>query len=255
MATMTLTQADLDAQLAKVRSVATVRAKFLRQFVGGQPAKEEGVRAFVQHQALISPDTPEFEAMVQRILKEEIGDKEKSPEGAELQESSTYGVNVIRHSVAGPYIAAHQIQACIKQAASRLGLFMAKRGAKGDLAELGTVRAVDSSLADESRPWEIALTQSGAAAHTSFQLLSGSVSTPMGRKSIQYHAEMADEGSEFAFEIHWPATKIRGKDMGLILAAATQIGLGSCLSLGFGRWEVLDATIEIKKGKEDEKEE
>lgn len=241
---MRWSQSDLDQIMAEHRTKATVKCRLLRPLAGGLPAGEDGVKLFVEYQLHIPPETEDFEAAVARILKEEIGERKTDKEGDELETSESYQVNVIRRSERGAWIAEHQIKALIKQAASRLGLFSAqkKRGSKGDIAELGTVKACGDSLQDPKRPWEIYLRDNGKAVKTSFVRLSGSVGTPKGKKSIQHDTEVAPEGTEFEFELWWPAKRLDAEDMAAIMAAATQIGLGSCLSLGYGRFVVIEMT-------------
>ena len=239
---VTAIQQELDAMLAEHRQSMTIKARFLRPLAGGQPASDDGLRAFIKHHLGIAPDAPEFEAAFQRIRKEEIGERSTTPETGEVQTEEVYAVNVIRKSEHGSFLLEHQLKALIKQAASRLGLFQVKGkvGAKGDIAELGTITATGESLQNQDRPWEIYLRKNGAAAATHFVPISGSVGTPQGKKSIQHHTEVAEEGAEFSFQIAWPKKRLTMDDMKLILAAATQIGVGSCLSLGYGRFEVVD---------------
>lgn len=241
-----LTQKDLDEKLAGVRTTAVINARFLRPFAGGQPAGDKGLAAFVQHHLGIDPESLEFEKAIARIRKDEIGERETTPEGGEVATSDVYQVNVIRQTELGSYISEHQIKALLKQAASRLGIFSAKGkvGSKGDLAEMGTIRACGESLQSEERPWEIYLRSGDRPASTEFVVLNGSVSTPMGKKSIQHHTEVSQEGAEFCFSVSWPEKKLTKDDIAMVIAAATQIGLGSCLSLGFGRFEVVSMEIQ-----------
>jgi hypothetical protein len=243
---MRLTQVELDDLLAEVRSVAVVKCRMLRPLAGGVPAADEALRAFIEHHLGLKGD--EAQEAFNRIRKEESQTRETTPEGGEVKEEEVYAVNVLRRGQAGPFILEHQVKALLKQAASRLGLFQAKGkvGSKGDLAELGTVLAHGGSLAVPARPWEIYL---GIPKETRFDVLSGSVNTPQGKKSIQHHTEVAPEGTTFSFEVRWPAKKLTAHDMAKVLAAATQVGIGSCLSMGYGRFEVVEATIEGKEEK------
>jgi hypothetical protein len=236
-----LTQTELDEMLAKHRQTAQVNIRFLRPCVGGQPAGEKGLRAFAEHHLGLEPDTPEFDAAIARIGKEEIGERDEAPELGEVEEKKVYAVNVIRHGKDGmPYIAAHQIKALIKQACTRMGLFKSNAGSKGDVSELGTIQATGASLQDPERPWEVYLRKDGKAAATSFLEITGSVGTPKGKMSISHHSELSEEGAELEFAIIWPAKKLTSKDMALVMAAASKIGLGSCLSLeDYGRFEVV----------------
>src|SRR5205807_6977992 len=64
---------------------------FATELVGGQPAGEDGVRRFVEHQLELTGE--EAEQAVRRILGQEIGDRDVTPTGGELQETLTYGIN------------------------------------------------------------------------------------------------------------------------------------------------------------------
>jgi hypothetical protein len=244
MTVKTYTQRDLNSLIEEIRTTATIRARFIRPLAGGQPAGEKGIQSFVQHHLGLDPESEEFAKAVERISKEEVGERETTPEGGEVETSEVYQVNVIRRSEYGPFVLEHLIKALLKQAASRLGIFTAKKGAKGDMAEMGTVEAFGDSLADPNRPWEIHLIKDGAAAKTEYAVISGSVNTPKGKKSIQHNTETCEEGAEITFRISWPPNKLKADDMAKVIGAATVIGLGSCLSLGYGRFEVVKMTVE-----------
>lgn len=247
------TQADLDKLLDKSRDSAVVHCRLLRELVGGQPATDKGLEAFIEHHLDINPqrDTsktptnPEFIAAFERIKKEELGKKDAAPPEGELEEEKVYGVNNIRSTEHGIYIAAHQIKACIKCAASRLGLFSKSYvGSKGDVVEMGTVMANGQSLLDPARPWEVYLLKNGRGITTRrWTTLRGTVNTPQGKKSIQYDAEVADEGSEFEFKFLWGDFKFTREMFVKAIAATTAIGLGSALSLGYGKFEVIEMTV------------
>ena len=239
------TGAELSEMLEAIRTTAVAHCRLLRPLAGGQPADDAGLRGFVEHHLGIPPETLEFTAALERIKREEIGERDTTPETGELETLEVYQVNVVRRSAKGPYILEHMVKAMLKQSASRLGLFMAqkKRGSKGDLAEFGTVTASGESLQDSARPWEIYPRIDGGPASTSYVKISGSVNTPQGKKSIQHHTEVIAEGSEFWFELRWPATRLNPDDIARIIAGGAIIGLGSCLSLGYGAFRV--ETLEI----------
>ena len=243
---LNLTQADLDLMLQPYLGLATVHARLERETAGGQPAGENGLKAFVEHHLHLTPDTPEFDQALWRIMHEEIGEKETTPEGGEVETAEVYQVNVIRKTEHGPYVLEHMIKALLKQAASRMGLFQAKGkvGSKGDMSELGIVRAVGESLRDPARPWEIYLRKNGGPVPTRYQTISGSVGTPKGKKSIQHETEVTEEKAELRFSFQWYDKRLTSEDIALIFAAASHIGLGSCLALGYGRLEILDLQIE-----------
>lgn len=243
---MGYTQRDLDKLLEKRRARAVVRCRTLRSIAGGQPASDKGLKAFVEHHLGLEPGSKEFEEAAQRIKHEEIGEKETTPEGGELETQEVYQVNCLRSSERGSFVLEHQIKALIKQACSRLDLFVKKRGSKGDVAELGTVRAHGVSLQDPDRPWEIYLRdKNGEPAGTAWAAICGSVSTPKGKKSIMHHTEISEESAEFEFEFLWKSSKLGKNDFLMVMAAATQIGLGSCQSLGYGKFEVVEMEVEL----------
>lgn len=254
------TQADLSKLLEKMRSAVVVKVRALREFVGGVPAEDSRLEGFIEFQMGIvpqrkdgAPTNPAFIECLQRLKKDEIGERNVTPEGGEVEERKVYGVNVIRKSAAGHFILEHQIKAVLKQAASRKGLFMAKKGSKGDLAEFGTVLAVGESLQVKDRPWEIYLRKDGKPITTRFRTMRGHVASPSGSKSIQYEAECAPEGTEFSFELSWPPKKLKENDVVDIVAVATAIGFGSCLSKGYGKFEVLSMET-VRTAEKEEKE-
>lgn len=228
------------------RSVARMTLRFLRPLAGGQPAGDKALEAFAEHHLKLVPGTQEFKDAIARIKTEEIGERDATPEVGEVQEKHVYAVNVIRRSDKGPYVLEHQVKALLKQAASRIGLFKARIGTKGDMAEMGTVAAIGESLRNPARPWEVYLRNGSGPATTSYDKIAGSVNTPRGKKSIQHHTEIAAEGSRISFEFRWPVGKLKAENLKEILAAAKIIGLGSCLSLGYGRFEVESVVGEEK---------
>lgn len=230
---------DLQAVLEDQRNCARVTVRVLTPIAGGVPAKEDGLKAFIEHHLGISPvDAELFNATLARIQKEEIGERDVKTEVGELEMQEVYSVNQLRRSDLGPFLAAHQLNAAIKQSASRLRIFQKKRGSKGDVAEMGTVLAAGDSLQNPDRPWEIYLRKNGGPAATSFEKISGSVSSPQGRKSIQHHSEVVEEGAVFVFDFHWTPFKFTNDHMVKTVAGMNAIGQGSCLSLGYGRIEV-----------------
>lgn len=242
----TYTGADLEKALEGLRGEALATCRMRMPIAGGQPATERGLAAFVEHHLKLAPDSPQFEKAVRRIREEEIGERDATPTNGEVNQVRVYAVKIIRRTELGPYVAAHQIHANLKQAASRLGLWMSKFGSRGDMTELGTVEAIRESLREPDHPERIYLrTETGAPALTEYQVINGNVSGPSGSRSIQSHVEFAPAGSCFDFRFRWlvsggPAKKVSQRlyeaEMALIFAAASKIGLGSCLKLGYGRW-------------------
>lgn len=250
---MTYSQGDMDAILGKRRARARIRCRAIRPIAGGQPAGDKGLRSFVEHHLGLEPGSKDFEDAVKRISEEEIGEVDVTAEGGEVETKEVYQVNCIRKSKIGPFLLEHQVKAMLKQAASRMGIFKKKIGSKGDLAEMGTVRAAGASLMDPKRPWEIyLLAGSKKPAATHWEKISGSVNTPKGKKSIMHHTEVTQEGAEFEFEVDWMPTKLKKADFLALVAAATQIGIGSCQSLGYGKWEVVEMDVKMPKGESEE---
>ncbi len=246
------TQADLNQILGRIRSKATFKIRFLLPLLGTQPATQSGLEGYIQHHLGIDPqrDTEgkptnsEFIEAFNRIKSEEIGERDITPEGGEVEEKKVYGINVVRKSALGSFLLAHMVKAALKQSASRLGLFEKKRGSKGDMAEIGEVFSEGDSLQVKDRPWEIYLRKNGAAAKTYYETERGSVTSPKGRMSIQYEAEHVEEGAEAEFSFHWPARKLNEEDMAQVAAVATAAALGGARSLSHGKFEVVDLRIE-----------
>ena len=215
------------------------------KIVGGQPADEIGVRAFVQHHLKLTGD--EAEGAVRRILKEEVGEHDTTPENGELKEKQVYGVNIIRRDSFGPYLGDWMVKACIKQAASRIGIFKEQRGSKGNFAEAGKVMAICESLKDVQQPNHIYLTNgNGEVAHTHFETFQGRVSGPMGAKSIMHDSEVADAGSRFAFRFHFLQGQIKEEDIVDLFSLAMVCGLGSVRSLECGKFRIEKLIIELQ---------
>jgi hypothetical protein len=254
MAVEKFTKDDLNKRAATFRSSAVVRCRFTRPHAGGQPATEKGLNAFVEHHLGLDPDSDDFKEALARITNEEIGEREDTPEEGELKEEKVYGVNVIRRNSSGPFILEHMVKAVCKVAASRLDYFVKKRGSKGDLSEMTVVRAHGASLKDEDRPWEITLTdKEGNPVGTHYELISGSISSPQGKKSIQHHTECTDEDCYFEFEYRWPAKKIKKNEILNIFSAIGDIGIGSTRSLNFSKFEVLEVELDIVKIEKEKK--
>jgi len=246
------TQADLDQLLGRIRSKAIFVIRFLLPLLGTQPATDRGLESYIQYHLGIDPQrgtddkptNPEFIATVNRIKTEEIGERDVTPEGGEVEEKKVYGINVVRKSALGPFLLAHMVKAALKQSASRAGFFEKKKGSKGDMAETGEVFAEGASLLNKARPWEIYLCKNGGPAKTYFETERGSVNTPQGKKSIQYEAEHVEEGAEASFSFHWPARKLTEADMATVAAVATAAALGGARSLSHGKYEMVSLTIE-----------
>ena len=242
------TMQDLSAAYAAYSGSAIAVCRLTREIVGGQPATDEGIRAFAEHHLHIPED--KLDEVVARIKGEEIGERERTPPNGEVKEKESYGLNVLRHSTFGPWIGDWQIKAALKQAASRVGLFVAKRGTKGDIAEMGKVSAHGISL--HGREFQIHLIDAktdSAAASTMYQNFKGRVNTPSGAKSIVNDAECAPIGSRFSFRFQWFDAKLTEADVVSIFSALTVIGLGSAKSLERGKFDIESLDVEMPKRK------
>jgi hypothetical protein len=229
---------DLEAHFQEMTRRAEAHCVLLTELVGGQSADRDGVAAFVEHHLKLVGK--EADDAVIRIMKEEIGERETTPEGGEVDEKLTYGLSVVRRDLAGPWLGDWMVKACLKAAASRLGLFMSKKGCKGDMAEMGRVRAIGASMATPSNPERIHfIGEDGASpAPTFYQTFKGRVSTPMGAKSIVSDKECVAAGSRFSFEFRCYDGKLKADDIAKIFAAAMNIGLGSAKAFERGKFRV-----------------
>lgn len=251
METVTFKTTDLQKELdnALQWARAEVHCTFISNYVGGQPASQDGVEMFCKHQLGLT-DENEIKLAAGRILMQEIGEIEPDAKEGELKDAQSYAVNVIRRTEAGEaFIGTWQVRAMLKQAASRLGVFTKTRGSKGDMAEMMLVHPVGNEQSQEivihdrdGKPWVDPL----------FQTFRGCVSTPQGRKSIVHDSEVAPKGCSFSFCLRWPCSKVTKKKMLAILAAGQNIGLGSVKSLEHGRFEVLEVTMDKNLADDDE---
>src|SRR5262245_26020305 len=120
-----LTFEDFNQSYEDITTQVLVKAETATIVAGGQPARLPGIQAFVAHHLGLTGEDAEL--AVKRIMKEEIGEKPVPEAEGELQEKLTYGVNVIRRTEIGPYLGNWMIHACMKQAASRTGIYMTMR--------------------------------------------------------------------------------------------------------------------------------
>lgn len=238
----TYLEKDMRARYEAWTRLVVVHGRFLSPCIGGQPAGDDGLAAFVAYYLKLSPGTPEFGAAVERIKKQEIGEKKTTPEGGEIDTAASYGVNVLRRCehCKGPVLGAWQIKAALKCAASRLGLFVKKKGAKGDVAEAGEILDGEPCVAKAGPTWEarrfVHLWNHEKQATPTFTRLQGKVQTPQGSKSIQHDSETVPVGTTFTFEIRLPRTTLTDKDVLDMIAVAGEVGLGSVRSLEYGNW-------------------
>ena len=228
---------DLSAKYAEYCGEAIAFCRFTREVVGGQPATPDGVRAFALHHLHI-PEGQELEDAVKRIMKEEIGERETTPEAGEVKERESYGLNILRRDDFGPWLGDWQIKAALKQAASRVGLFVSKRGSKGDVAEMGKVSAHGISLHGPEFRIHLMNDAGEQPAITTYQKFLGRVNTPSGAKSIVNDAECAPIGTTFEFRFQWYHGKLTEPDIVSIFSALPVIGVGSVKSLERGKFDI-----------------
>lgn len=252
--TATFSYEQLNQAYEARTTVVRCECQLATECVGGQPAGEDGIRMFVRHHLKLT-DPKEAEEAVKRILKEEVGTKDTTPESGELDEKMTYGVNVIRRTEHGPWLGDWMVKANLKNAFSRLGIFRQIIGTKGNLAEAGRVRAIGNSLLEPGHPERIYLTdENGKAVQTYFQEFMGRVSTPQGFVSIIHHSECAPPGSRFAFEYRMLNGKLKMEDIRDAMALAMVVGVGSTRSMERGKYRILSCEIEIPEEKKKPKE-
>ncbi len=230
--------ADLQERYRDLTASVTADCSLATELVGGQPAGPDGVRAFVCHH--LGLEGEEAESAIRRILNEEIGERDVPAETGELKEKLSYGINVVRRDANGPWLGNWMIKACLKAAASRLNIFVQKRGSKGDMAEMGQLLANAVSLLDTEHPERIYLRNKAGdgPAGTYFQAFRGRVQSPQGSKSIVNDAECVAPGSRFAFEFRFYPSRIKSGDMADIFASAMIVGLGSAKSFERGKFSV-----------------
>jgi hypothetical protein len=261
------TSEDIEKRYQDLTCSARVKIKFKSSFVGGQPGQRPGVEAFVIHQLHLGVEdpenstpktkawklTPEGEVAVMRIVGEELGEKSVTPPEGEVAEKVSYAVNVLRWSPFGPWIGDWMIKACMKQALSRVGLFVKRKGSKGDVAEAGRAVAIGESLRDPAYPQYIHLILPDGKRWEDrvWDRIFGRVHTPQGAKSIVTDCEVAPAGTMAEFEWRWYAGKLTEDDVLSALALAGNCGLGSARSLERGKFEIVEAEITTKKPKKD----
>lgn len=240
---MKLTFDELQTAYADKTTSVICKCEFQTSLAGGQPASPDGVEQYVKHH--LGLEGAEAEQAISRILQEEIGERPVPSENGELEERISYGINIIRRTKFGPYLGNWMIQACAKQAASRLGIFSEKRGTKGDLSEGGMVSAHGISLIEPDHSDRIYLSgPDGNPAVTSFQKFQGRVQTPRGSKSVVHDTEIAPPGTRFEFRFQFLGKRLNNDDIKDFLALAMVVGLGSCKSLGCGRFRIIEADID-----------
>ena len=242
----TLKFEELEKRYEQFTASVHCQCVFVTELVGGLPADREGLRQFALHHLKIT-NKQELEKAVDRMLAEEIGEREATPEGGEIQERISYAVNQLRRTAKGPYLGHWMVQACLKQAASRLHIFEQFRGTKGNLAEGGRVEAAGISLLDRDHPELIYLRnpKGNGSAETYFFKFHGSPNSPKGRVSIVHDSECAAPGTQFEFDYRFLLGELQPEDLKDILALAMIVGLGSCKALGRGKFRIEQCEISL----------
>lgn len=251
------TAADLATVYNDMTGSIRFHCRFVTAIVGGQPAGDEELRQFITHHLKLEGE-PADEAF-QRIRTFEIGGRETNQKEGELKEEEVYAVKTFRKSrvsldgvlwdspsaPVGPWLGDWMVKGCIKQAASRSGLFVAKHGSKGDIAEGGCVRAVGMSLRDPAAPERIFVCAPGGIlpAETHFEKFMGRVNTPQGSRSIFHHSEVIDPGAEFECELRFLPGRIFLKQLKEVCALMGNIGLGSVKAMERGKFEIVNAEV------------
>jgi hypothetical protein len=248
----TYTASQLRKKYEGMTGLIRCHCHFTSELVGGVPADEKALLGFAEyHLKIVDPE--ERARAVQRILKEEVGEREVTPEAGEITEKQIYGVNVIRRTDGlGPWLGDWMLKGCIKQAASRVNIFteFKSSGAKGNFAEAGQVRAIDYSLKEKNHPDHIYVVSATTSkpARTSFREFMGRVQSAQGPKSIIHHSECVAPGSRFAFEFRFMVGKVKKENIEKMLAMLGIIGCGSVRSMERGKYEIDHAEMEGIKG-------
>lgn len=227
-------------------AVIRCECELATEIVGGVPASADGLRAFAKHHLRIVSEK-ELDEAVERMQKEEIGERDVTPELGELSEKMKYGVNVIRRDENGPWLGDWMVKAHYKQAASRLKIFVEYRGSKGDFAEAGRVQAVGISLIERVHTERIYLRDETGKrpAKTYFREFRGRVQTPQGAVSIIQNSEVCAPGTRFAFEYRVLPGTLKMDDFRDVVAMGMTVGLGSAKALECGKYRVTKCDIEI----------
>lgn len=236
-----------------IRCVA--ECQLVTDLVGGVPGTPEAISAYVRHQLKL--EGKEAEEALARILTHEV-DVTRTlpvPEGAELEEKENKSVNLIRRDEHGPWLGDWMIKACLKAAASRIGLFQQTRGSKGDMAEMGSIRSAGVSLREvklsDADHWRydgnriyLRAADKDEAAPTEMQFFKGRVSSPQGSVSIVTLSECCLAGARFGFEYRFYNGNIVERDVTDFFAAAMIVGLGSAKSFERGKFRINRLTME-----------
>jgi len=219
-----------------------VECEFTTEMVGGQPAGDKELEAFCIHHLKVPEN--ELKAAMARIKDEELGEKDSVQAPLdEIKERESYGVNVIRRDENGPWIGTWMVKAMMKAAASRQGIFMKKRGSKGDMAEMSRILGHGKSKKSEARDRIHLYMPDGKPVETSFKEFMGSVGTPQGRTSIKHHSEIVMPGVRFSYEWRVPPIRIKLDQIKMIMAVISEFGIGSVKAMERGKIKVVKLTV------------
>lgn len=217
--------------------------RFVTQLVGGQPAGDDDLRAFIAHHMRL--EGPAADNAFERIKAFEIGERDTTPDDGELKEEEVYAVKVLRRTSLGPWLGDWMVKAMTKAAASRTNLFIKHHGLKGDVAEGGRVRAIGMSLQEPGAPERIYIRNPGNTGYppSRYVKFMGRVGTPQGSRSIVHHSEIVDPGAEFEFELRFLPTRINLGELKQLVALMGNIGLGSVKAMECGKFEILSCKV------------
>lgn len=214
-----------------------------RELVGGLPATREGIEAFAQYQMEILSEE-EKNSAVARIMTDELGLKPGEevnitpPEG-ELDEKLVGQVNVLRtHPDHGPWVGDWMVKAALKQTASRIGIWVLRRGSKGDMSEGARVFATgNSALEKDFHPERIYLrnSENDGPAKIFWQTFRGRIQSPNGPTSIVTHAMCVEPGARFEFDYLFLGDKMEDEDIRKIVYFLGNTGLGSSRAMERGK--------------------
>jgi hypothetical protein len=261
---MKYSASDLETRYQKFTASVTCRCTFVTELVGGQPAGDEQLKAFITHHLKIV-DPVEAEKAFKRIKEKEIEPEyeaahpfslakietdEPQKGHEELRELKVYGVNVIRKSEHGPWVGSWMPKACLKAAASRLNLFVEVRGTKGNMAEAGRVEPFYESCIEPKIMDRIYVLNGNGPAPTYFKEIMGRVSGPQGSVSIVQHAECIAPGATFSFRFRFLPGKLTEEQVTDVFALAQNIGLGSAKALDRGKFKIEEMEIDMGTARE-----
>jgi hypothetical protein len=247
---------ELRAIYDKMTMVVEAEGEFTTGFVGGQPADDKGLEAFCRHHLQLSDD--EIPAAVARIKGEEV--RSTSGPEDEVKEAESYGVCVIRKCEKGPWIGDWMVKACLKAAASRLGIFQQKKGAKGDLTHLGIVEPIELSrqCPHHGHIHLYTVERDGLTVRVpelAYEKFMGSVANAAGRVSIVHDSEVAAPGTRFAFRLRVPPTQFSEAAIKAMFSAIQFIGLGSVKPMERGKFKILRMRMNVhEKSQKGDKE-